>query len=90
MLDSIPRKQLRAALVGAPDQRARAARQRGRSGSDASGGYRHLAIPYTGIPEYAQRTDWTGCIVVDALDAINFTDFTPTNLGKESMEQTPN
>lgn len=40
-----------------------------------------LAIPYTGVPELARRTDWTGRIVVDATNAINFPDFTPTDLG---------
>lgn len=40
-----------------------------------------LALPYTAVPELANKTAWTGRIVIDATNAIDKPDFTPTDLG---------
>ncbi len=40
-----------------------------------------LAVPFTGISELAQKTDWAGRIVIDATNAIDFPAFTPTDFG---------
>lgn len=40
-----------------------------------------LALPYTAIPELADKTAWAGRIVIDATNAIDKPDFTPTDLG---------
>ena len=40
-----------------------------------------LAIPFSAIAELASLTYWSGKTVVDATNAINFTDFTPADLG---------
>jgi predicted dinucleotide-binding enzyme len=41
-----------------------------------------LAIPFSAVPDIARAGgDWTGKIVIDATNAIDFPAFTPTNLG---------
>jgi predicted dinucleotide-binding enzyme len=40
-----------------------------------------LAIPFSTIAGLASMTNWSGRTVVDATNAINFTDFTPADLG---------
>jgi 8-hydroxy-5-deazaflavin:NADPH oxidoreductase len=40
-----------------------------------------LAIPFSAIAGLASMTNWSGRTVVDATNAINFTDFTPADLG---------
>jgi predicted dinucleotide-binding enzyme len=40
-----------------------------------------LAIPFSAIAGLASKTNWSGRTVVDATNAINFTDFTPADLG---------
>jgi predicted dinucleotide-binding enzyme len=40
-----------------------------------------LALPFSSIPQLADRTDWAGRIVIDATNAIDFPAFTPTDLG---------
>jgi predicted dinucleotide-binding enzyme len=41
-----------------------------------------LALPFTAVPDLAKlRKDWTGTIVVDATNAIQFPDFRPADLG---------
>ena len=40
-----------------------------------------LAVPFKGVPDLAQKANWTGRIVVDATNAIDFPGFTPTDLG---------
>lgn len=40
-----------------------------------------LAIPFSAIAGLASMTDWSGRTVVDPTNAINFPDFTPTDLG---------
>lgn len=40
-----------------------------------------LAVMYTTVPELAGATDWTGKTVVDATNAIDFSDFSPSDLG---------
>ena len=46
-----------------------------------------LALPFSSVPQLADRTDWAGRIVIDATNAIDFPAFTPTDLdGKLSSE----
>jgi predicted dinucleotide-binding enzyme len=40
-----------------------------------------LAIPFSAISGLASMTNWSGRTVVDTTNAINFTDFTPADLG---------
>jgi predicted dinucleotide-binding enzyme len=40
-----------------------------------------LALPFSSVPQLADRTDWAGRIVIDATNAIDFPAFTPTDLG---------
>lgn len=41
-----------------------------------------LAVPYDAVVDVVKRTsDWTGRIVIDATNAIDFPDFAPRNLG---------
>ncbi|WP_287995263.1 NADPH-dependent F420 reductase [Acidiphilium sp.] len=40
-----------------------------------------LAIPYPEIAGLASTTNWSGKTVIDATNAIDFPDFTPTELG---------
>jgi predicted dinucleotide-binding enzyme len=41
-----------------------------------------LAIPFTAVPALAKiQKNWAGKIVVDATNAINFSDFSPADLG---------
>jgi len=40
-----------------------------------------LAIPFSAIAGLASMTNWSGRTVVDPTNAINFTDFTPADLG---------
>ncbi|MBB5712479.1 NADPH-dependent F420 reductase [Sphingomonas xinjiangensis] len=40
-----------------------------------------LALPYASVPEIAGSADWTGKLVVDATNAIDFSNFTPAELG---------
>lgn len=43
-----------------------------------------LAVPFTAIADtVASVADWQGRIVIDATNAIDFTDFSPANLGGE-------
>lgn len=43
-----------------------------------------LAVPFTAVADIvAAITDWQGRIVIDATNAIDFTDFSPANLGGE-------
>jgi predicted dinucleotide-binding enzyme len=43
-----------------------------------------LAVPFSGIAELASMTNWSGRTVIDPTNAINFPDFTPTDLGGRS------
>ncbi len=46
-----------------------------------------LALPFSAVGQLADKTDWTGRIVIDATNAIDFPAFTPTDLnGKLSSE----
>jgi predicted dinucleotide-binding enzyme len=46
-----------------------------------------LALPFSSVPQLADRTDWAGRIVIDATNAIDFPAFTPTDLnGKLSSK----
>ena len=40
-----------------------------------------LAIPFSAIAELASMTNWSGRTVIDPTNAINFSDFTPADLG---------
>ena len=41
-----------------------------------------LAVPFTSVPEAVKsQTDWAGKIVVDATNAIDFSDYSPADLG---------
>lgn len=41
-----------------------------------------LAVPFTAVEDTVKAADpWNGRIVIDATNAINFTDFTPADLG---------
>lgn len=40
-----------------------------------------LALPYPAVSDLANKTAWTGRVVVDATNAIDKPDFTPTDLG---------
>jgi len=40
-----------------------------------------LALPFSSVPQLADKTDWAGRIVIDATNAIDFPAFTPTDLG---------
>ena len=43
-----------------------------------------LAVPFTEAGTVAKlRADWTGKTIIDATNAINFTDFSPADLGGE-------
>ncbi len=46
-----------------------------------------LALPFTAVPELADQTTWAGRIVVDATNAIDKPDFTPTDLGDKLSSQ---
>ncbi|EJT05353.1 NADPH-dependent F420 reductase [Rhizobium sp. CCGE 510] len=39
-----------------------------------------LAVLYTTVPEFADKIDWSGRTVIDATNAIDFSDFSPTDL----------
>ncbi|WP_049735386.1 NADPH-dependent F420 reductase [Rhizobium ecuadorense] len=46
-----------------------------------------LAVLYTTVPELADKIDWSGRTVIDATNAIDFSDFSPTELnGKLSSD----
>ncbi|MEV4935514.1 NADPH-dependent F420 reductase [Sphingobium sp. LSP13-1-1.1] len=41
-----------------------------------------LAVPFSAVEQVAAETaDWSGRVVIDATNAINFTDFSPADLG---------
>lgn len=40
-----------------------------------------LAVMYSTVPELANAIDWTGKTVIDATNAIDFSDFSPSDLG---------
>lgn len=39
-----------------------------------------LALPYASVPEIADAVDWMGKLVIDATNAIDFSNFTPADL----------
>lgn len=47
-----------------------------------------LAVPFTAVADtVAGVTNWGGRIVIDATNAINFTDFSPADLGGAAVER---
>ncbi|WP_342250954.1 NADPH-dependent F420 reductase [Sphingomonas sp. OTU376] len=46
-----------------------------------------LALPFAAVPEIAAAGDWNGRLVIDATNAIDFSDFTPADLGGRFSSQ---